>query len=56
MLQKDIMEKQIPFFKIGIVFKITEDENMSARYINARSARGFCGMNSTIEGIWTRKS
>ena len=43
------------FIPIGIMFHMLPNKELNLRYTNTDSGNAFCGMNATIEGVWTRK-
>ncbi len=45
-------EYKIP---VGIRFQILSNNELNLRYINADSDNAFCGMNATVEGLWTKQ-
>lgn len=49
---KTDMEYNIP---VGIRFQILSNNELNLRYINADSDNAFCGMNATVEGVWTKQ-
>ena len=40
---------------VGIRFQILSNNELNLRYINADSDNAFCGMNATVEGVWTKQ-
>lgn len=42
------------YLDASIRFSIISDKNMNVYYGNTHSYNAFCGMNATIEGVWTK--
>lgn len=43
------------FVPVGLKFQILSNNELNLRYINADSDNAFCGMNATVEGVWTKQ-
>ena len=43
------------FIPVGILFQMESEDKMNLRFLNADSFSAFCGIQATLEGIWTRQ-
>ena len=43
------------FIPVGILFQMESEDKMNLHFINADSFSAFCGIQTTLEGVWIRQ-